>query len=692
MRCRSLLFVVVAIALVQASCTPRPAKDGGNQLSVPRPHPADTIAVARYLPRGARALFVTSNLELLTERLGRTALIDLFRADYEEAVFRSVRKFGHDLTSPAGLRAMGIDTAGPAGIVALDGEGAPTTIVLFATVAEPERLKTAVYRLATGALTRGRRGSAPKVVGDGIIVGHDDWAVMMLPGVAMVVIGDDDAREIAARLARLPEGETAADHEPFRAVFGGLERTSLLRGYIDARGLTYGFLGFDPRWGGTSHSEALGRIEQSHRAALGRARARGAEVTEMVAIDDDHVAAREGLVGDDDVPWLRPLVGSVEGLGVALDVRTDGAELTLRAVLDPKGKVAPLINPQALRSTLVATVGEPPGLWLQLAIAPAMVLDLAELLGTKPAALSKTLGFDVERELLPLLTGEIAIAVTVKDRGVDALTKMNNLDALVLVGIRDPAAATGLLTKLTKVEALASLIGRGAKGGAVVTIPGLRPLFASTQGQYLAFSTDSKRKVNSSSKRLPRWLATSRATRLLAEPGAAATGTLDLELGMRALLALAEDAPGTAAMPYREPDVPASSAYEKKLNELERLDEKILETSRRAARRSMAPLLDLGRSLGMVGARIDPTPDGWVLRIVHATTGRPLVGLAAALAREGLELSEREAEVNDDALELFLERDQLFQDLGDIHDQEIREFDEAADKGGAAAAGTEDPE
>ncbi len=445
-------------------------------------------------------------------------------------------------------------------------------------------------------------------------------------------------------------------------------------------GLAYGFLGLDPRWGGSSYADAAAKVEQAHRTALARARARGAEVTEIVAIDDDHLSAREQLIGDSDVPWLRPLIGSVGGLGIGLDLRTDGLELTLLANLDPKGKVAQLLEPQVVSSALVSSITEQPGFWFQLAIRPPMVLAIAALFGTKPAALSKTLGVDVERELLPLLTGELAVAVTVRDRDLASLTKKDNVEVVVLLGIRDSKAATGLLAKLGKAEALSSLVGGGETGRVVVTLPGLRPLHTRTQGKVLVLSTDPDWPLSTSAQRPPRWLATSRAARLIAKPGSSVAGMVDLGLMFRTLLAWNAVHVPVTMKPYRDPDVPVSPDYEQKRKELDRIDAQIAVQARRAIRRGLRPQLELARSVGNLGLRVDQTDDSLVLRARYATVGRPLVSLVAALVREQLAGHSRAVAREDELSELIERRDGMFIQLVDIHERERAEH-EAAPEG-----------
>ncbi len=663
--------LLIVVSLLVVSCQPRPSAGPADQEPLPRPHPADTIEVARHLPRTLRALFITPNLEVLVEQLGRSALIEVLRADYEEAAYQSVRETGHNLLSPAGLRAVGIDVAGPAGVAVIDGISSPT-VIGFASVAEPDKLKTALYRLSTGAFTRSELGGRPEVVGDAVIVGEDDIAVMLVQSLVMVVVSDDDSRQIAKRLAALPAGETASDHEPFRAALGALPQAADVRGFLDPRGLTYGLLGLDPRWGGNSFAAEAAQVERGHRAALVRARARGASVPEMVAIDDDHQFAREQLIDDPDIPWLRPLLGSVDGLGLEIALRADGLDLTVLANLDRAGKVAQLFQSERVSPALVSSVSEQPGLWLQLAIRPAMVLQIAELFGTRPAALSKTLGVDVERELLPVLSGELAVAVSPRERDLDALAK-GEIDLVVLLGIGDSKAATRLVAQLGKAEALASLMGRGAQGEVVVTLPGLRPLHIRARDKYLVLSTDPSWELSPPAKRPAPWLGASRATRLAAKPGGSVLGTVDLGLLWRAILARGATPRLMSMKPYREPDVPLSPETQQKNDELAEIDAQIADRARTLSRRAVRPQLQLARSVGSLGFRLAETDHGLQLQLRYATAGRPLASLLTALVREQLGSATRFPVEEDELSELQDRRDGVFIDLETIHQQERKD-------------------
>jgi hypothetical protein len=249
----------------------------------------------------------------------------------------------------------------------------------------------------------------------------------------------------------------------------------------------------------------------------------------------------------------------------------------------------------------------------------------------------------------------------------------------VLLGVGDAKATTALLAKLSKVEALSSLFGRGAQGGVTVTLPGLRPLHTSARGHHLVLSTERGWTPGVASKRPPRWLGTSRATRLLTKPGSSAAGMLDLGLLLRALLARAAVHRPLTQHPYREADVPVSAEYQQKKDELAKLDAQIATQAKRLGRRAIRPQLDLAREAGRLGLRVDRTDQGLVLQARYTTAGRPLTALIAALLREQRDRSDRLPAEESELIELRERRHGVYLDLEAIHGREQLEDPGAAE-------------
>jgi len=266
------LLVLGSILLGAPSCHQPPPEAPAVVAAAPM---AACYAPARHLPADTVAFAVLPDPLRLADALGRQRFIARYREAYERAFIAVVDELDHDLLSPGGLEAVGLDPHRPAGAAWLT--AGQEAMVAFATLKDSSRFKAALVRAA-----RARQGGVEvEVVGDALVLemrGEGDIAFVLFDGLVMAVVGDGDTEPfyLARRLAELGPAQSLFEQDDFQGAVGGLGSAADLVIYLDSGPSLRWAAGLDPRWAGTDTAAASRALELAWRRQLGKARGAGA--------------------------------------------------------------------------------------------------------------------------------------------------------------------------------------------------------------------------------------------------------------------------------------------------------------------------------------------------------------------------------------------------------------------------------
>ena len=632
------------LAALPGGCVGRPAADPSAEAT--QAAATRALGVAEHLPKDTGWLAVAPNLGRALDLLGRAALTDKHSELLERLAAKSVAELDHDLLSSRGQSEIGLDPRGPAGVASL--EPARAAVVLFATLADPRRFKTAAYR----HFHRRALGLAPHVT-DGVLVlaSSDDksFALVVRDSLAMVVVprGASDAGELAQELAALEPGDSLAVTRGFQAVAGAPWAATDLLVYANPQPVLRQHLGLEPRWEGSTFAQAATALELEWRSALGKARSRGASAERLVAIDDEFRAARRALRDDPAAERRRAWIGSLGALTLGMDLLPNGVRARGSLRLEPGSPVARLLRNRTELPVLVRKLPERPVLLLEVAVDPAMLAELAALAGAPIDELGKELGLDLGKELGNVLSGELDLAVLHDFRLSDDPKAQAEGEAVrwtaprraVVLGVRDAVRARTLLSRLAKATGTAGWLEAGAREGELLVklhgqvesrlTLGPRDLVLSSDDRLGALLAEGAAPVSRSS-----WQGTGhRMMRRLATTEHAALD-LGLDLGLVGLFGQSHEglnpvqraakAPGespTAAVATNAGPSPRSGASpvsdatpsaeaQAKAEELGAVEQLIARLRQQLARDRMNRPVDLGRRVGTVALRCQRTQTG----------------------------------------------------------------------------------
>ncbi len=533
--------------------------------------PATALDLARALPPETIALLLVEDPFATADALGRERLIAHFPAEHAEMVRELRDGTGVDLTDPAGFETFGLAPHGPAGLAVLRQADGVVPAVLM-TVGDRATLRARLLGLDRDWLPIERVGTAELF---GSARGRS--AFVLDRGVALFIEelrppGGDFARGLVERSAL----ERLDRTEGFQAAMAGLPDTADVRAFFNPTVI---------------------------------------------------LPAELGAVS---------FVQDLQGIGLATTLRPGGAQGELKVAL--RGGSALERVARTLRTPDAAALpaerfgAGPPAISLALHGDPEATAEaLAELLGPVRTVLGATLGLDVERDVVPLLSGDTALLMhtSLREPPPRAATEPwqpVSLDLSLLVGLRDPARASRLL------ERLATPAGGGLlrRAGRDFTGAGrVRGMTIGIRGRTLLISTDERGLAPLEAKG-PDGSAWGWAS--------AAPAPIDAELGIGGLL-LVMDAQ-TGVSDTGAPTLPPVTAREaaparakrreiaKLVAELGRLREVVATRARRRA--------DAGRHLGALRLTLAPV-EGGLGGAVTLTPGAATFGDAWIAVADALE-------------------------------------------------------
>lgn len=591
-------------------------------------HPADHIDAARYLPHSVALVAVTDDPADLLERMGRSEIMQRFRTEYEQAAFELVREVGYNILSPEALSDLGIDTHGQAGIALAMGRSPEPQVIAFFKLAHAERFKNLIYMLATGHVGRQRMSQHPE--SSGVAVGRGELAFAVADDVGFVVMGGN-ALVMARNMMSFEPEETLAQHRAFRVAMRGAAEGSDVRGYIDLRVGLYAQAALDPRWAGSTLEEAQADIERLRRATLEGARARGADADRIKEIDHRFASAIPRLRNGKFEQRIRSLFGGIGGGGFSVDVSPRGVDVAGHLDLASGSLLQKLVRSRTGAPPLVSGLADVPAAMVGLSLDLPSVVELARQLDAPIAEANILLGGDIERDLLPLLDGELAAFVAPPPGGLTAVRDAKTVTFGVRIGVQNAKKVDEILTSFTDRGEGSSVLKRAGARRWSLTIASVAPLHVELSDTFLVVTTDAgfAKRLAHPSKGPTRGV---KAWQLAAGKG----GGAELYLQLAALFAA--DYVGASIKPqevkrppWHDPRWTPSAAYQAKLDELNALEAAIakLDDARRVRRR--AAEVEGATSLGAVGLSVRTTAHGISLLGSYRTTGRSVASVVASL-------------------------------------------------------------
>ena len=408
-----------------------------------------------YLPRETRLVIAARSPAGLATRIAWPELTSHNREIHERAVAEVTQLIGHDLLDPDNLPEIGLDPHKAFGMALVSPPASPQSddqddsLILFAAIADHDKLQTAVYRAA------GRLGGplVPQVAGSSLIIAPRQasrWQLVIRGQTALLVLSSSSAQqaeELARTLATIDIGQSLAAQSGFATAMTDLRFGQDLAGY-------------------TVVPANLGPLSSLFGIEGNLPVAFGAELSQLATPQPPgelavHIKAFIPMAGNAAMRKILRNRTADQSSGRALLATTTGVPLFLLT-----GNID---SSQLTASPLARALGQ--------AIRP--------------------LGVDFMRELAPLLAGELGMAITSSGTGTDqadtnAGDPAARLGIDVMIELADPRRAAELLTSITKRPALADRVRpapAGQPGQFVVSFPGWKDLYIGITGTYFHAST-----------------------------------------------------------------------------------------------------------------------------------------------------------------------------------------------------------
>ncbi|WP_045119224.1 hypothetical protein [Haliangium ochraceum] len=657
-----------------------------------------TAEVVAAVPRDTWLLVAAKSPRALAEQLDWPALLapygDLaaqLRAGLEHSV-------GVGELSPEALRELGIDPAGAFGVAGFVAEQAAGA--LFARVHDRARLEAFLGN------------SLGPLLGEHTWQDQGDARVLLLSSVPLAFVIRDrlvfglvaenpaDRERLAGTLAALAPGDALAAEPEFRAAMARLDFGSDVAAYLAVHRLADRLL---TRMEQNRDTVAayIGQHVDNTQAELQRAEASGSSEDVLSRLRERLAEAqhtqREIVESFERTRrLLAELAVPLGGVGVGAVIEPGGVRVRVAARPQPGSLPARLIRPsgrplgllRALRETPVLALGSRGEAHTWLSLYRLAQPESGDADSAQRRLLRALTGVDIERDLVPLLDGELGLAVTAeRERLLAGEGSVVSLLGLCMVaGLADAEGARALLERVAARPTMAALaVERPTGTGLAVPVWGETRLFIDIAGDYLVAATDPEAaaRVLGAPAELPADALGARGSALLeAGPWDA---LFALDIASLAAITWADVDMAEVMLPRPENDtgplVRELSAIDAELRALERelalaRRARVQDAARRlgrlllVARAGLAPARDGdGASLGLFGGQF--VDDGSPREIVQALLELLVPELAEARG-DGGEAGKRER------LDELYER--YRQVLEDIEAQQ----DEAADQAAAS--------
>jgi hypothetical protein len=495
--------------------------------------------VSQLLPRGTALLVTGTSVTRAAEVLERNRLVEAFGPQYTSLRSVIVGAMGHDLLDPAQWPAVGLDPGGTVGLAVTNLHD--PRLVLFATVSDRAKLVAFVRQVAGKAeveIVEEPYGSAsilrPKGEDDGVVVLRDRFA-------ALVMDGGKGAHDLAKLIVTMDPNVSLASQAAYRKATGGL-RAADMTAYLDVAGMV---------------DQANSRDEERDaqpsanwaQEELVRAKKEGAPPERLAELERQaaqmqaqEASWRERAQAERALAEL--VVSGIEGVGLTATVKRSGPVFDGRVVAGPEAFLRRLlVNRQGAPTLPVAMNGAP--VWcVGGRIDPAAGLELAEAIAAADGAdrtqmragTKRTLGIDVEADLVPVLAGDAELCAAFEGTpGEGRMDPRTQLGLGAIVRTTDAAKAKYVLAKIaTSSGELAKRMKKRGEGYAV-EVPDWRTLHVQAVGDRVVVSTDpelAKRLGAGDPGSMPSKIRPPAATGAIGLQGTAVTNVSDLSLAV----------------------------------------------------------------------------------------------------------------------------------------------------------------
>lgn len=441
-------------------------------------------SVARLLPRETLLLVMSTDLRGLMNLLPLEEMKREARFLYEELLIRTVQTTDYNILAPDNLKEIGIDPDRPVGLAMVD--LAEASGVLMLPLLDQDKFKIMLYRSYPPSSPR----LTAEVLGDSLIIhpsyGEDEMALLFREDWVFIVFSE---RNVAMSRANLLAGLKPED---------SLERSD---NFLKARaGATM-----------DSHVAAFADVDQLLAQTETLRERRDQLYKDSARYYDEYNSFNEPVPyqapdrepawdeGADDwkarreaehkktISLLKKTWGSISFATLSLKLE-DNLEIVADGwiQLKPDSLFSRLLQPGDDGSSplLLNPGGREPFLLLATRLS---IPGLEELIGVGLAAedrdismlktlLSKGLGIQLDRDLKPVLTGGVEIALYLgaplsrtareAEKAGDIFPALHkSVDLAVVLGITNPAAVSALLTGLTSHPAASLFISGDEQGG-----------------------------------------------------------------------------------------------------------------------------------------------------------------------------------------------------------------------------------
>lgn len=447
----------------------------------------------QMLPRDTQLVGWVSGANRLAEVFERDRLAQAFPKPFAEFSRESSEEVGWDLSNPAAYRDVGIDPAGRMGAALISARS--EVGAFFFTLADEGKF-IEMIRAKAGqrqiALTTQQYGPATLLASDKGV------SIVVRDGFAMVVI--------AERPPGVDYGEMIAKLDPRQSLAAAVEYRKALGGLRDTDAMAYMNLGLLYSDANLAREEATAEAGSWADKEIAAAKERGAEAEEIKRLEQQ---AAEDAAWEEK--WearraaerqiVETLLDGLEGIGMALSVKRTGPVVDGQMVMREDAFLRKLVIADSKPLPLPKALNGAPIIFWGGKVDVDAALELADLFAQSEGAnihdasktmKSEVLGINPETELVPLLTGEAAMAVTLEAEPdfahLDELPKQIGLT--FELGISDPAKVEALLGKIDKSNTLAGLAVSKKDGAYQFSVPEFRTMQAAVAGNKLVVTTD----------------------------------------------------------------------------------------------------------------------------------------------------------------------------------------------------------
>lgn len=434
---KPLLAAAVAASLLSsAACHPSKPTDTAPRGAARSPLASPALA---FLPADTPIALWAKSPRALAGAIGWKALVAKY-PPLSQAAARARAQVGFNLYDPDSWPEIGLNPAGPCGFALL--ASVPQTTATFLSASDAARFKAFVAKMAA------REGEKvhTATVGTATVLSLRGRSMMMdllrfvIRGDEIFIVAGHGAPGQATAIATVTPARSLAGSPSFKRAVDPLTMGAFGAGYVALRPLVERELGRPL----TAEESAMLPI---NRIGLG--------------IDLSPNAIRTQLIALTSLPAARRVLRN--GSAVPAVVRATSATPLLLAAVT--------IDPAALERALERDLGS------------------AVIAEAKQAA-QTSLHIDVDRDVIPLLTGEIGAAWTTSTL---KLTRENTRQAFggnLFVGVNSAARARALLARVFANPMFAGSVRRQKDGWYEIPVQGFKPVYVGVAKNQIVASTD----------------------------------------------------------------------------------------------------------------------------------------------------------------------------------------------------------